>query len=83
MDNLTEIAKWAPWLLVAYMFFKQNKMFVTPEQFETAKTQILKDIESKYVQKAVHDIEIKEMKSDMADIKEMVSKIYDKLYGID
>lgn len=76
MDRIIE---YAPWLIVAFLFFKQNKMFVTPEQITDKFVIFEQHLEEKFVLKEAYNVAISEIKSDMGEIKETVSKIYDIL----
>ena len=69
--------EFAPVILVVMGFFIAYRIFVTPEylQKEIAK------LDERFVRKEVHDLAIQELKDDIAEIKEKVEKIYDKLIG--
>lgn len=85
MDNLAfqDIIQYAPWLLVAFLFFKQNRMFVTPEQLQETIQDLKDKIDEKFVRKDVHNIAITELKADITDMKEKIDQIYNKVLGID
>lgn len=85
MDNLAfqDIIQYAPWLLVAFLFFKQNRMFVTPELLQETIQDLKEKIDSKFVRKDVHNIAITELKADISDMKEKIDQIYNKVLGID
>lgn len=85
MDNLAfqDIIQYAPWLLVAFLFFKQNRMFVTPEQLQETIQDLKEKIDAKFVRKDVHNIAITELKADITDMKEKIDQIYNKVLGID
>lgn len=74
MDKET-LMKYAPWLVVAMMFFMQYNLFVTPVQLEQAHREILKEIELKYTTKETST----NMKEQLSDIQHKVDKIYDIL----
>lgn len=82
-EAFQDIIQYAPWILVAFLFFKQNRMFVTPEMMQQELQRLYEKIERDFVRKEVHDLAIGEFKNDLADMKEKIDKIYDKLYGID
>ena len=48
MENLNEIAGYAPIIIVVLMFFVQYRIFVTPEQLEKKHREILEDISKNY-----------------------------------
>lgn len=77
MDSVAfqDIIQYAPWLLVAFLFFKQNRMFVTPE--------MLQEELKNYVRKDLYELSQSEIKADMLEMKEKINKIYDKLFGLD
>ena len=85
MDNIAiqDVIQYAPWLLVAFLFFKQNRMFVTPEYLQQELQHLYEKVEETFVRKEVHSISISEMKSDIADMKEKIDIIYNKVLGID
>lgn len=85
MDNLAfqDIIQYAPWILVAFLFFKQNRMFVTPEMLQDTIQDLKEKIDSKFVRKDVHNIAITELKADITDMKEKIDQIYNKVLGID
>lgn len=70
---------YAPWLIVAFLFFKQNKMFVTPETMTQKFVDFETHLEKKFVLKDTYNVAISELKDDMEEIKVTVSKIYDIL----
>ena len=74
MDKYIEFA---PVIIVVMGFFIAYKVFITPADLQRE----LKALDDKYVQKEVHDYAIQELKDDIAEIKEKVDKIYDKLIG--
>lgn len=85
MDNLAfqDIIQYAPWILVAFLFFKQNRMFVTPDQLQETIQDLKDKIDEKFVRKDVHNIAITELKADITDMKEKIDQIYNKVLGID
>lgn len=85
MDNLAfqDIIQYAPWILVAFLFFKQNRMFVTPEMLQDTIQDLNDKIDEKFVRKDVHNIAITELKADITDMKEKIDQIYNKVLGID
>lgn len=85
MDNLAfqDIIQYAPWILVAFLFFKQNRMFVTPEILQDTIQDLKEKIDEKFVRKDVHNIAITELKADITDMKEKIDQIYNKVLGID
>ena len=85
MDSVAfqDIIQYAPWLLVAFLFFKQNRMFATPEMMQQELQKLYEKIEDRFVQKEVHNIAITELKQDIADMKEKIDQIYNKVLGID
>ena len=68
MENWVQ---YAPYIIIVVMFCANYKIFVTPDVLD-AKLE-------RYVLKETYNVTISEMKSDIADIKNKVDKIYDKL----
>ena len=68
MENWVQ---YAPYIIIVVMFCANYKIFVTPDVLD-AKLE-------RYVLKETYNVTISEMKSDIADIKSKVDKIYDKL----
>ena len=77
MDSVAfqDIIQYAPWILVAFLFFKQNRMFVTPE--------MLQEELKNYIRKDLYELSQSEIKADMQEMKDKINKIYDKLFGLD
>jgi len=76
------VDKWieyAPILIVIFMFFLQYKIFVTPEQMTKEFMSFESHLEKKFVQKETYSVAIAEIKSDIAEMKEKLDKIYEKL----
>lgn len=61
------------------MFFLQYKIFVTPEQMTKEFMSFESHLEKKFVQKETYSVAIAEIKSDIAEMKEKLDKIYEKL----
>lgn len=74
MDKETML-KYAPWLLVALIFFMQYNIFVTPVQMEQTRRDILKEVEMHYATKESNE----NLKAGLTDMKAKIDKIYDIL----
>ena len=74
MDKET-IAKYAPWLVVALMFFMQYNVFVTPSQLERRHLEILQYVAQRYATKEQTD----DLKNQLSDIQKKIDKIYEKI----
>lgn len=72
MDTQT-LQTFAPYLIMALVFFIQNKVFVTPAQLLEKMDAFRKELEGKFVTK----IEVSAMNDNISDIKEKTDKIYD------
>ena len=70
---MEQFLPYAPVILVVFVFFVQNNVFVKPEQLERKHREILDDTEKKFVSLAVFN----EFKSKVDDMQEKISKIYD------
>lgn len=74
MDKET-IIKFAPWIVVGFMFFMQYNIFVTPVQLERRTLEIYQNIAVKYATKEQTD----DMKKSLVDIQQKIDKIYEKI----
>ena len=73
MNNIIE---YAPIVGLVFMFFLQNKLFVTPEQLEKKHRQILSDMDNKFVSLPVYkdfrdtlDIRLNAIDDNLNDVK--------------
>lgn len=72
MDSQT-LQTFAPYIIMALIFFIQNKIFVTPAQMLEKFEAFRAEIDKKYVTKP----EITALTENVNDIKEKTDKIYD------
>ncbi len=72
MDTLVY---YSPIIVVLFVFFIQQRVFVTPEQLERKHREILTDIENRFV--TINSYE--DLKSQFSEIKDKIDKIYDCL----
>ena len=72
MDSQT-LQTFAPYIIMALIFFIQNKIFVTPAQLLEKIAEVLAQIDAKYVTKT----EMTALNDNVNDIKEKTDKIYD------
>ena len=72
MDSQT-LQTFAPYIIMALIFFIQNKIFVTPAQMLEKFEAFRLEIDKKYVTKP----EITALTDNVNDIKEKTDKIYD------
>lgn len=79
MDKFIE---YAPAIIVIIGFCIAYKVFVTPRQLSDELKVFERYLDKKFVHKDVHDLAISEMKEDIAEIKEKIDKIYDKIMGV-
>lgn len=79
MDKFIE---YAPAIIVIMGFFIAYKIFVTPQQLNEELKAFERDLDKKFVHKEVHDLAISELKEDIAEIKDKIDKIYDKIMGV-
>jgi len=75
MQNLNEIAEYAPILIVVLMFFVQYRIFATPEQLEKKHREILNDISEKYVQYPAYKTFKEQVVTDLEDVKQGINDI--------
>ncbi len=79
MDKFIE---YAPVIIVVVGFLLAYKVFVTPQQLDKELKTFEKELDKKFVHKEVHDLAISEIKEDIAEIKEKIDKMYDKIMGV-
>lgn len=70
---MEEFLKYAPIIIAVVVYIYQNNLFVRPETLEQKHTQIIKEVEEKFLTLAA----FKEFKENVSDIKEKIDKIYD------
>ena len=70
----SEIIQYAPYVLIMIMFCANYRIFVTPQDLE-------KKLE-KYVLKETHNVTVDQLKADMAEMKDKLDKIYDKIMNV-
>jgi len=80
MENalLTNLPQYAPYIIIVVAFLVYYKIFVTPKDLDN---ELEKKLE-KYVLKETHDVTVREIKEDIAEIKDKIDKIYDKLVNV-
>lgn len=71
-----KVVEFAPYILVAYMFFWKNNVFVRQEQLEKMRREITECLEKKFQDKYVELNAYKEFQNrvfnELADIKELI-----------
>lgn len=73
MDNKENWVKYAPHALVVIGLIIQWNLFVTPEKLEIKHREILKDVAQTYTTKEQYS----EVKTQLADMRQKIDKIYD------
>lgn len=73
--NKEDLVKYAPWLIVGFMFFVQYNVFVTPSQLERRTLEIYQYVSVKYATKEQTD----DLKKSLVDIQQKIDKIYEKI----
>ena len=76
---MEKVIEYAPIIIVLVMFFIQYRIFVTPDQMTKEFMTYEGHLEKKFVQKETYSVAIAEIKSDIAEMKEKLDKIYEKL----
>ncbi len=71
--NFDKIIEFAPLILLIFLVFLQNRLFVTPEQLERRHRDILREIESRFATV----FSVSELKEQFSEIKVKIDKIYD------
>lgn len=70
---MSEFLTFSPYILILLIFLLQNKFFATPEQLEKMHTEILKEVEKRYLP----IFSANEMKEQISEMKTKIDKIYD------
>lgn len=78
MDKDTLI-KYAPLILVVLAIIFQYNLFVTPERLEVKHREIVNDISQSYVSKDQYNAQYNDIKRQLDDMNNKVSKIYELL----
>lgn len=79
------LIQYAPYIIIIIAFLVQYKIFVTPADLEKKLSELKTKVENKldkYVLKETNEVTINQLKADMADIKEKIDKIYDKIMDV-
>ena len=71
MDNI--LLEYAPLLLVLITILLKEKIFITPFQLEQTKSEILKMVDDKFVDKEA----IEDLRQDIKELKEKLNSLYD------
>ncbi len=75
---MEKFIEYSPVIIVVFMFFIQQKIFVTPEQLEKKHREIIEEIEEKFV--TINSfIDLKEQ---FSEVKDKIDKIYDLLIDL-
>ena len=72
---MEKFVEYSPIIIVVFMFFVPQKIFVTPEQLEKKHREIIKDVEKRYA--TLNSLE--DLKEQFCDMKDKIDKIYDCL----
>lgn len=70
---MSEFMAFSPFVLILLVFLLQNKFFATPEQLEKMHSEILKEVEKRYLPM----FSANEMKEEISEMKTKIDKIYD------
>lgn len=72
MEKWTE---YAPYIVIIIAFMTNYKIFVTPKDMDNELERRL----DKYVLKETYNVAVNEIKSDIAEMKDKLDRIYEKL----
>lgn len=72
MEKWTE---YAPYIVIIIAFLTNYKVFVTPKDLDNELERRL----DKYVLKETYNVAVNEIKSDIAEMKDKLDRIYEKL----
>ncbi len=64
-------------ILIIFLFFSQNRIFITPEQLEKKHRDIITEVAKRF---ATSD-SLSELKEQFAEIKVKIDKIYERVSG--
>lgn len=78
MFDFKNLKQYALIILVVFVFLLQQKLIVTPVELEQKHREILEDVDSKYA--TIN--QVKDVKTDVQDMKDKIDKIYDKVIGM-
>jgi len=71
--NYDKIIEFAPVIILVFLVFLQNRLFVTPEQLERRHRDILREIEARFATV----FSVSELKEQFSEIKVKIDKIYE------
>lgn len=72
---MEKLAEYAPYIVIIVAFLTNYKIFVTPKDLDNELDKRL----DKYVLKETYNVAVNEIKSDIAEMKDKLDRIYDKL----
>lgn len=75
---MEKIIEYSPIIIVVFMYFVQQRIFVTPEQLEKKHREIIEEIEEKFVSLN----SFKDLKDQFSEVKEKIDKMYDLLIDL-
>lgn len=72
---MEKLAEYAPYIVIIIAFMTNYKIFVTPKDLDNELDKRL----DKYVLKETYNVAVNEIKSDIAEMKDKLDRIYEKL----
>lgn len=72
------LIQYAPYIVIIIAFLVQCNVFVTPKGLHEEMDKKLE----KYVLKETHSVTVDQLKADMAEMKDKLDKIYDKIMNV-
>lgn len=75
MENLLQ---YSPVIIVVIMYLIQQRIVVTPEQLEKKHREILEDVEHRFASLS----SVKDVKEQVADMKEKIDRIYECIIAV-
>lgn len=73
MENVENLIRYSPIIMLVLVYFIQLKIFVTPETLEKKHREIIQEAENRFASK----VALCGMQDRIGEIKEKIDKIYD------
>lgn len=72
--NLENLEQFAPYIVILFLFFVQNRVFVRPEQLEIKHREILRDVKDDFVEVNAYKVFQNHVLQEIASLKEDISQ---------
>lgn len=71
------LIKFAPAIIMTIAVISQYNLFVTPQQLEITRREVMQEVASIYVPKEQYNAQYNDLKSQLEDMRRKIDKIYD------